>query len=530
MTDEDEAQAKHHRFAVGSLALLFLLLGLAAFIVKDDSTLGLAQIQTFAHGRAWPNHGELPPDATNLPGDAYDSPGFAEEEETSQQESKELETETEIDIDNEESDQHEDHQDEHKNEDQHDDGIPEIAANLSVEEKVVSVTGATTQEDVSAVDFGKLSQAHREVLLSKLGVANSSTLSVEANGWNMQTGPEREERKFTVCNGTVQLKARSRIAVISISHRSDGLPEPRLHMKVTGRYMRIYAARVGADFHILQSLCAEEMTLHETMKALEVDEEKAHDLYANVDVAARARMQKLMAGTLLDVYDRILMLDDTVLVHPTSPDLFKIVPEGWLGAVFERQKTVPPYAKGWVTAVTRRFCAHYLRMKCDHMNNMFNSGVMLFDKSLQSSLFDARYFHKYSYVGGFYDQAYFNAMLVNHNIKIYDLGLSFNVVGSLIKSRKADQKRVFGLTNEQICMPHMTRMIKHRMATAKMFDAIYKRTIRTGKPMCKYQCGEYGCWVPRGPLPKPKKPFTVHTKPIHKGERWVRSAHRWIKS
>ena len=508
MSDE----IRERRFLVCGLALLFLFFGTLALFAKDNPALGLGKISILSSGDNFASDGKLPPDAHTLPGDAYDSPSG--DGETSEQEVEEVEelaamekAKTSIDTSKTDAD-------------------PGDTYSESVQRAGdVSVDGASEE-----LDYSRVSAEEKEVLLSKLGVANSSTLSVDVNGWNMLSGPASAERRFTVCNGTVELKARSKLAVISISHRSDGIPEPRLHMKVTGRYMRMYAARVGADFHILQSLCAESMTLHETMKALKVDEATAHHLYANVDVAARARMQKMMAGTLLDVYDRILMLDDTVLVHPYTPDLFKIVPYGWLGAVFERQKTVAPYAKGWVNAITRKFCSHYLRLKCDHMDNMFNSGVMLFDKSLKSSLFDARYFHKYTYVGGFYDQAYFNAMLVQHRLKFFDLGLSFNIVGSLIKTRKADQKRIFGLTNEQVCMPHMTRMIKHRVAQAKVFENIYRRSIRTGRPRCKYQCGEYGCWVPHGSLPKPKKPFTVHTSPIQKGERWVRSAHRWIKS
>lgn len=158
---------------------------------------------------------------------------------------------------------------------------------------------------------------------------------------------------------------------------------------------------------------------------------------------------------------------------------------------------------------TRAFCAHYLQAKCPGAEFMFNSGVILFDKSMQHTLFDAKYFHKYKYVMYFYDQAYFNAMVAGHNIKVFDLGVSFNRVGSTITARPKRQVWLTGIRNKQACMPHMTRAVHNRVRTAKKFDKVYKAALQNSTMSCKYECGDFGCWVPGGPLPKPTKPKPV---------------------
>ena len=140
---------------------------------------------------------------------------------------------------------------------------------------------------------------------------------------------------------------------------------------------------------------------------------------------------------------------------------------------------------------------------------MFNSGVMLFDKSLKDSLFDARYFHKYKYVMYFYDQAYFNAMVAAHNIPVFDLGVSFNRVGSTITAKPKRQVWLTGIRNKDACMPHMTRAVRNRVRTAKKFDKVYQRAMHNSSMPCKYECGQFGCWIPGGPLPKPDKIMNI---------------------
>lgn len=104
-------------------------------------------------------------------------------------------------------------------------------------------------------------------------------------------------------------------------------------MEVVSKYMKMYALRVGADFHVLETLCAEDVAPTLSAQALNLSLAKAQDLYVQVSSPALARMQKLLVGTFLQLYDRVLLLDDTVMIHPRTPDLFKIVPLGWLGKI-----------------------------------------------------------------------------------------------------------------------------------------------------------------------------------------------------
>ena len=340
------------------------------------------------------------------------------------------------------------------------------------------------------------------------------------------TGSPENDRPFVFCEGERNITARSRIAILTISH--DQVRDVRPHVLTTGKYMRKYASRVGADFHILDTTCADILAPYESAKALNISIDRSLKLYAKMDFEARARMHKLLIGHFLDVYDRILLLDDTVVVNPGSPDLFQIVPDGWLGASFERPKSMPPYPDWWIKQRVRWFCAHYLRAKCYGLNDIFNSGVMLFDKSMKHTLFNPHYFHRYRYVSGFFDQAYFNAMMAGHKIKFFDLGVSFNQVGSLIKAKPKEQKKITGLVNEEVCFPHMTRAIPNRAWVAKFFERMYKKAANAGKPYCKYECGDYGCWVPKGPLPKPLAPLNITTVPIQKKERWDHAHHKWV--
>ena len=332
-----------------------------------------------------------------------------------------------------------------------------------------------------------------------------------ANGseWHLLYGDDRgEDRSLNTCNGEHTYFARSRLALISISHRTDGVKGPREHMQIAAKYMKMYALRVGADFHVLDTLCVEAVAPMLSAKALNISLAEAQDLYVQVSSPALARMQKLLVGTFLQLYDRVLLLDDTVMIHPRAPDLFKVVPIGWLGAVYERPK-LRLYFPRWLRMRMRAFCAHYLHAKCPGADFMFNSGVMLFDKSMQQKLFDARFFHKYKYVMYFYDQAYFNAMVAGHNLKVFDLGVSFNRVGSTITAKPKRQIWLTGLRNKQVCMPHMTRAVHNRVRTAKKFDKVYQAALHNSSMTCKYECGEFGCWVPGGPLPKPTKPKLI---------------------
>ena len=96
----------------------------------------------------------------------------------------------------------------------------------------------------------------------------------------------------------------------------------RPFVQITRPLMEAYAAKVGADLHVVDSL--EHVALREHKARL----------------TAAPLMLRFLKLPLLDHflgrYWQVLYLDDDTLVGPRTPDLFTAVPCGELGAVVER--------------------------------------------------------------------------------------------------------------------------------------------------------------------------------------------------
>ncbi len=71
------------------------------------------------------------------------------------------------------------------------------------------------------------------------------------------------------------------------------------------------------------------------------------------DNAPHYRSIKVME--ILDIYDRVLMLDADTLINKNCPDLFKIVPEEQIGSVFEDKGTRKLLRKKWIKDVQQEW-------------------------------------------------------------------------------------------------------------------------------------------------------------------------------
>ena len=130
----------------------------------------------------------------------------------------------------------------------------------------------------------------------------------------------------------------------------------RPFVQITRPLMEAYAAKVGADLHVVDSL--DHVSLREHKARL---------------TAAPLMLRFLKLPLLehfLGRYWQVLYLDDDTLVGPRTPDLFAAVPCGELGAVVERHKPQTWHAMHWRTA-----CELYGLPDCEPKTKwLFNSG------------------------------------------------------------------------------------------------------------------------------------------------------------
>ena len=151
-------------------------------------------------------------------------------------------------------------------------------------------------------------------------------------------------------------------------------------------------------------------------------------------------------------YDRVLMLDDTVLIREDTPDLFAIVPEGRIGGVLEEYR-----GEERIRRILDGACEFYGVNRTEfsgssgNKNNVVNTGVLLLSRRHHFDLLFNNGRHWNDEAGGveveehlFGDQGYVNAMLqkkeFDFDSSFLDLGPRFNFVGSFenINRNKVD--------------------------------------------------------------------------------------------
>lgn len=151
--------------------------------------------------------------------------------------------------------------------------------------------------------------------------------------------------------------------------------------------MKAYADKINADFVIIDSVKIDEVHIH---------------------------FEKFQIYDMFDIYDRILFLDMDLIVSPSCPNLFDIVPEEEFGAFVEsdyqgRDNQIIP-----------------LQEKCGDIGwkeTYFNSGVFLVSKK-HKEMFN--YNTELSRVKGTGEQGQLNYTLQKLGIPLFKLDLKFN--------------------------------------------------------------------------------------------------------
>lgn len=138
-----------------------------------------------------------------------------------------------------------------------------------------------------------------------------------------------------------------------------------------------------------------------------------------------ARIKKLEVGNYLEKYDRILYLDDTVIINPLTPNIFDIVPKEYLGVVLENA----PYFDKYQNLIDS---LKYYDISLNGINRdnymWFNSGVILASKC-HRNLFNKPN-KSIIKIGNYVDQSFFNANRYKYNISLMNLGLRYNYMGT----------------------------------------------------------------------------------------------------
>jgi lipopolysaccharide biosynthesis glycosyltransferase len=159
--------------------------------------------------------------------------------------------------------------------------------------------------------------------------------------------------------------------------------------KFTHPTLKAYATKIGADFHVI------------TEKKLK----------HNVPIG----YEKLQLVDYLKDYHRVIFIDTDIIIRPDTPDLFKFVPEGWLGA-FNEGEWMPDRVKALEN------CCKELGISAPQFKNQYyNTGVMVFEQRHVDVFVEPP-----KYIDHFYEQSYLNIMFARNLCKMRNLSSSFN--------------------------------------------------------------------------------------------------------
>ena len=147
-----------------------------------------------------------------------------------------------------------------------------------------------------------------------------------------------------------------------------------------------------------------------------------------------------VSDTLGKPYERVLLVDDTILIRGDTPDVFELVPKEAMGGTVE----------GPELGRTAELSRSIVQDMCDwfglpynplHANGVFlvNSGFLLFSSEdrHRQRFFDVVNVEELDlplHMWG--DQAYINAALNSNDVPFFDLGYAYNYVGSFETTRR----------------------------------------------------------------------------------------------
>jgi len=157
---------------------------------------------------------------------------------------------------------------------------------------------------------------------------------------------------------------------------------------LTHPLMRAYAGKVGAEFIVIDQ--------------------------AELDISP-IHYEKYQLERFLDEYERVLFVDTDVVIRPSAPDLFEIVPEEMFGAYLASVHS--DCHDDSIVAIQREL--EDLGWQKDY----FNSGVMVLSKA-HRVLFD----FSHGCFNGFYEQTQINYNLQKLKVPFFDIGFKFNHV------------------------------------------------------------------------------------------------------
>jgi len=166
--------------------------------------------------------------------------------------------------------------------------------------------------------------------------------------------------------------------------------------------MEQYAKKLDADFHCISSYAA-----------------KRH--YTNGRESNQAYVIKCAAiYDLLETYDRILYVDDTICIHPDTPDLFSIIPEDKVGA-FNEGTLGKDSAKSDHDYILEN--NHYEINTGDYIN----AGLLVVSRQ-HRFLFDHHHMdeHKDLFCSYFVEQTYLNYVIQSNGVAMRFLPEAFN--------------------------------------------------------------------------------------------------------
>ena len=246
-------------------------------------------------------------------------------------------------------------------------------------------------------------------------------------------------------------------------------------------------------------------------------------------------------------YSRVLYLDDDVLIGPSMPNLFALVPATALGATVEEHKPQAWHSMHW-----RNACELYGVTPCVSKKwKLFNSGVMLLSSAAHGQMIrdgwrlDAPKLQ----CRVLCDQLYLNALLRRSSRSLLDLGPSFNYVGSelrraLVSTGAAPASHGAGTalvakrraSLRDACALHLTRKVP-KLYTV---DWVARRALRR-KHADVLQCSSNASWPSRREereqrkrsmltkLPKPLPPGKYEIgKVLCQGEEGPCSLQPWV--
>jgi len=197
------------------------------------------------------------------------------------------------------------------------------------------------------------------------------------------------------------------IVLISISNSAvANLSRPWL--PTTLNRIEAYAGRTGSDVVVVRS---SKHCDHLSRKEADKD-----DAQAQRDCAMRGKLDAIYET--LMIYDRILLVDDTVVIRGDTPNLFEIVPPERIGALVQSDAI---FGEAENRRQLDEMCEFYGVDNKDASSTVFNSGVLLLTREYHKSMFRDRFSQVQTRSELFGDQGYLNAMAHSTKQSVYDI-------------------------------------------------------------------------------------------------------------